>query len=55
MAAVEEESKLKYFIAAGVLGMAVGNMFVARRMRSISKMKVPTGFNQAYGLMAGFG
>ena len=45
MAAVEEESKLKYFIAAGVLGMAVGNMFVARRMRSISKMKVPTGEN----------
>jgi len=32
-----------YMIAAAVFGAAVGNMFVARRMRGIMKMKVPTG------------
>jgi len=32
---------MKYFIAASVLGACVGNMFVARRMRGIMKLKVP--------------
>ena len=34
-------SFLEYFIAAAVLGTAVGNMFVVRRLRSISKLKAP--------------
>ena len=34
-------SSLGYVIAACVLGAAVGNMFVARRLRSFSKMKSP--------------
>lgn len=41
----KEEGTLKYFIAAAVVGACIGNMFVARRMRSIMKMKVPTGEN----------
>jgi len=35
-------SSLEYFIAAAVLGTAIGNMFVVRRLRSISKLKSPT-------------
>ena len=34
-------SALEYFIAAAVLGTAIGNMFVVRRLRSISKLKSP--------------
>lgn len=32
---------LKYFLAASVIGACIGNMFVARKMRSIMKLKVP--------------
>ena len=38
----QSDSYLKYFIAASVVGACIGNMFVARRMRGIMKMKVPT-------------
>ena len=33
---------MKYIIAAGVIGMCIGNMFVARRFKGILKMKVDT-------------
>jgi DnaJ domain len=45
MSQEDGKSSVGYFVAAAVLGAAVGNMFVARRMRSIMKMKVPTGEN----------
>ena len=53
-AAEPDSGPLKYFIAAAVLGACVGNMFVARKMRSISKMKVPTG-ESVTGRTAGTG
>ena len=37
----ESSSSLGYVIAACMLGAAVGNMFVARRLRSFSKVKSP--------------
>ena len=39
--ASDDPSTLAYFIAAAVLGTAIGNMFVVRRLRSISKLKSP--------------
>lgn len=37
----EDGGILKYVIAASVLGACIGNMFVARKMRGIMKLKVP--------------
>lgn len=39
--AAQEGGYLKYFLAASVIGACIGNMFVARKMRSIMKLKVP--------------
>ena len=41
MSEKENEKTLGYVIAAIALGAAVGNMFVARRLRSFSKIKSP--------------
>lgn len=45
MSTEKPDNSTGYLIAAAVFGVAFGNMFVARRMRGIMKMKVPTGEN----------
>ena len=38
----DSDSSLKYIVAAATIGACIGNMFVARKMRSISKWRAPT-------------
>ena len=38
----QEDSWFKYIVAASVIGTCIGNMFVARKMRSIGKWTAPT-------------
>lgn len=38
----QDDSWFKYIVAASVIGTCIGNMFVARKMRSIGKWRAPT-------------